>query len=109
MYMRDYQHEAIGFAVYPTDEVGVLYPFMGLAEEAGEVLGKVAKAVRLGAPPLAFERREALVAELGDVLWMLAACCREVDVTLDEVAEHNLKKLRSRKSRNVIAGEGDCR
>jgi len=109
MYMRDYQHAAYTFAAYPKDEVGVLYPFIALAEEAGEVAGKVAKAIRKGQPPLGFEQVQGLKKELGDVLWQLAACCVELNINLDEVAVDNLAKLRDRLARDVIIGEGDSR
>jgi len=109
MYMRDYQHEATEFAVYPTDEVGCLYPFIALVEEAGEVAGKIAKSIRKGEPPLAFDKTDDLKKELGDVLWQLTACCRELGLTLDEVAEYNLRKLRDRKNRGVLDGNGDNR
>ena len=109
MYFRDYQHRAYTYAAYPKDEVGVLYPFIALAEEAGEVAGKVAKAIRKGQPPLGFEQVQGLKKELGDVLWQLNACCVELGINLDEVAIDNLAKLKDRKERGVIVGEGDAR
>lgn len=64
----------------------------GLAEEAGEVLGVVRKH-RFQGRPL---DRAAVVEELGDVLWCLAALAASVGAPLDEVAESNLAKLRGR-------------
>ena len=64
----------------------------GLAEEAGEVLGHVRKALYVG-HPLDTER---LTRELGDALWCLAAVATTLDVPLDAVAEANLAKLRQR-------------
>lgn len=64
----------------------------GLAEEAGEVLGLVRKHLYMGH---ALDR-ERLTLELGDALWCLSAVAGAVGVTLDEVAESNLAKLRAR-------------
>ena len=64
----------------------------GLAEEAGEVLGQVRKALYVG-HPLDEER---LTRELGDALWCLSALATSLDVPLDAVAEANLAKLRAR-------------
>jgi NTP pyrophosphatase (non-canonical NTP hydrolase) len=64
----------------------------GLAEEAGEVLGHVRKHVMQGRPL----DREALVKELGDVLWCLAITATSIGVSLSEVASVNEEKLRSR-------------
>jgi len=64
----------------------------GLAEEAGEVLGLVRKHLYMNHPL----DRERVTKELGDVLWCLAAVAGSVGLTLDEVAEANLAKLRAR-------------
>ena len=47
--------------------------------------------------------------EIGDVLWALAACCTELDVSLDDVAKINLDKVRGRVERGTITGDGDDR
>ena len=64
----------------------------GLAEEAGEVLGHVRKHVMQQRPL----DRDAMVGELGDVLWCLAVTARELGVRLSDVAEANEGKLRAR-------------
>ena len=64
----------------------------GLAEESGEVLGLVRKHLMQGRPL----ERDAMLQELGDVLWCLAAVASDAGVTLDQVAEANLAKLRAR-------------
>jgi NTP pyrophosphatase (non-canonical NTP hydrolase) len=53
--------------------------------------------------------REGIKAELGDVLWTLTACCHELGLTLEEIAEMNIQKLTDRKARGVIHGNGDNR
>lgn len=82
-----------------------IYPFLGLANEAGEVLGKVKKALRGDAPA----NREALLAEVFDVIWYASECATALSASLDEVVEAGLTKLQDRKSRNVLHGNGDNR
>jgi NTP pyrophosphatase (non-canonical NTP hydrolase) len=64
----------------------------GLAEEAGEVLGHVRKHVMQRRPL----DQDAVVKELGDVLWCLAITARSLGVPLSEVARRNETKLRER-------------
>ena len=64
----------------------------GLAEEAGEVLGHVRKHVMQGR---ALDRA-AVVVELGDAMWCIAVAAQSLGVTLDEVADANVAKLRAR-------------
>lgn len=111
MHIERYQTLADETAIYPgKDELtGLLYATLGLTNEAGEVAGKVKKALRDDAGVISLERREALVGELGDVLWYVAAVATELDVSLEEVAARNLLKLTSRKERGVLGGDGDNR
>lgn len=85
------------------------YPALGLAEEAGEVAGKFAKAVRDNAGVIDEKRKQEIVKELGDVLWFVTELCTSLGVTLEDVAQRNLDKLASRKERGVIHGSGDNR
>jgi NTP pyrophosphatase (non-canonical NTP hydrolase) len=55
------------------------------------------------------DRRVALAAELGDVLWYVAQLATEAGLDLDMIAEDNLSKLLSRRERNVLQGSGDTR
>jgi NTP pyrophosphatase (non-canonical NTP hydrolase) len=87
----------------------IVYPTLGLVNEAGEVAGKVKKLFRDKDGLIGEEDRQALKGELGDVLWYLAQICTELDLTLAEVAEANLEKLFSRLERGTIRGEGDIR
>lgn len=108
MNLNEYQKRSEKFAAYQgaPEHHGVnLYPFLALAEEAGEVCGKVAKALRKGGPI----DSGAVSMELGDVLWQVAACAGELGYTLSEIAALNLAKLGDRAARGVIVGEGDAR
>lgn len=125
MNARDYQKQAHAFASYGDNP---MYPALGLAEEAGEVCGKVAKFIRKhgGSIPLTEARRrlnelripwsedqkqfrEDLAKELGDVLWMIAELCTVYGLDIGDVMRGNLEKLADRKERGVIVGEGDDR
>ena len=121
MNMNDYQNNAYKYAAYTSPE----YPFLALAEETGEVLGKLAKYMRKEqcdmrsaityASEISFaveadvKLRTALIKELGDVLWQLSACAVELGCNLEDIAEENLIKLADREERDVIVGEGDDR
>ncbi len=87
----------------------IVYPTLGLTNEAGEVAGKIKKIFRDHNGVITPEDREALKHELGDVLWYLTQICTELDLTLEEVAQANLAKLFSRQARGVIRGDGDKR
>lgn len=112
MTLDDYQAKARTTAIYAA-EVRVLYPTLKLAGEAGEVAEKLGKLMRdEGFRPgqaLAAAARDAIVKELGDVLWYVANLAADLDVNLDEVAAVNLDKLASRKQRGAIHGSGDER
>lgn len=118
-----YQARTADTAVYPGKGtvLGLIYCSLKLAGEAGEVAEKIGKALRDdGLKPdgrtnepawtaLTPERREALKAELGDVLWYVASAARELDYDLADVARTNLAKLADRQARGTLHGSGDVR
>ena len=65
---------------------------MGLCGESGEAIDIVKKHLAQGHPL----DREKLVKELGDIAWYLAETATALDVTLEEVLEGNIEKLRKR-------------
>lgn len=85
-----------------------LYPALALGEEAGEVLGKIAKFVRKKGRDTD-QLRELVKKELGDVLYQVSQLARQFDITLEELAQDNKAHLEDRKDRGVIIGEGDER
>ena len=109
MNLNEYQTKSRVTAKYPAIGHPVIYPTLGLVNEAGEVAGKIKKVFRDKNGEISPETREALKAELGDVLWYLAQTCTELDLALDEVAESNLTKLLDRQARGKIQGDGDNR
>ena len=109
MNFNEYQQKSRKTAGYPAIGHPVIYPTLGLVNEAGEVAGKIKKVFRDKGGEISAETRAALQAELGDVLWYIAQICTELDMSLDEVAEHNIDKLYSRLERGTIRGDGDER
>ena len=105
MNLDDYQKRARITAMYP-DEHSVVYPAIGLAGEAGEVCNKIKK--RLRGDKTEFNTSD-ISDELGDVLWYVANLASDLNLSLDAVATRNINKLRDRKERNVIQGNGDDR
>ncbi len=87
----------------------IVYPTLGLVNEAGEVAGKIKKIFRDKSGEISEADRDALKQELGDVLWYLTQICTNLGLTLEEVAEANLDKLFSRLERGKIQGDGDHR
>jgi NTP pyrophosphatase (non-canonical NTP hydrolase) len=104
-----YQTKSRKTARYPSIGHPLIYPTLGLTNEAGEVAGKIKKIFRDNNGLIGEAERLALKGELGDVLWYLAQVCTELDLSMDEVAEHNIDKLYSRLERGTIGGEGDNR
>ena len=118
MNTNEYQLRAHSFADYMMPfaksekeilRLDYVYPVMGLSEEAGEVSGKFAKAVRDCNGEIDSTRKDAIVKELGDVCWFVAELCTLLNVSMEEVMQRNIDKLTSRKERNVIHGNGDDR
>lgn len=65
---------------------------MGLNGEAGECADLVKKHMYQGHDMYV----EDMVKELGDVLWYIAEICEGLGVGMEEVAIHNIKKLKKR-------------
>lgn len=117
---NEYQKEAHKTAKYSgalivnesDSKVGVgdyVYPALGLAEEAGEVAGKFAKAVRDEGGIISDKRKTEIIKELGDVMWFVAELCTLLDADLEIVMQLNIAKLADRAKRGVIGGSGDNR
>lgn len=119
MNASEYQVKAHDFASYGENP---MYPALGLAEEAGEVCGKIAKFIRHnnGMTPQGAEKsssplmrdevskfRTALMSELSDVMWMVAEIATLNGLGLDEIMEYNIVKLTERRNKGLIDGSGD--
>lgn len=112
-YFDNYQRKIWTLASYPDVGTNMVYPALGCAGEAGEVADKVKKFWRnnnvTDGAKLTDGQKEALVKELGDTLWYIAALGREIGVSLSEIAQANIDKLTDRRARGVINSEGDNR
>jgi len=75
---------------------GLLYATIAMSGESGEYSNEIKKMLRDDGGTLNTERRERLILELGDILWYVSANCRELGVTMAEVAERNHQKLKAR-------------
>jgi NTP pyrophosphatase (non-canonical NTP hydrolase) len=102
MTFDEYQEFARSTAIYPED-CKVIYPTLGLCGEAGEVAEKIKRHLRDG------KTLFGVGLELGDVLWYISALADDLGVTLEEVAQANVDKLRSRMERGKLGGSGDER
>lgn len=111
MNFEDYQRKAQARAVYPDAGKGtnLYYPTLGLCGEAGEVAEKIKKILRDKEGIVSAEAVTAIVKELGDVLWYIAALCTELGVNMEEVAERNIQKLNARHEKGTLHGSGDDR
>jgi len=108
MDFKEYQEKALKTAVYGAGNA-IIYPSLGLANEAGEVLGKIKKVLRDNNGVFTPELNQGIASELGDVLWYVAATAQDLGISLDSIADANIKKLEDRRLRGVLQGSGDNR
>lgn len=113
MEFNEYQKKSRKTAVYPGVGDNMQYLGLGIADEAGEVAGKISKLMRdhniTSVHDLTDELRTELVKEMGDVLWYVANLSTEIGVDLNDLAEKNIEKLYSRMDRDTLHGNGDNR
>lgn len=105
----NYDEFTASLARYPKEQndpaiVEAMYCALGLVGEAGEVSEKVKKWHRDGNID-----KEAVVFELGDVLYYLTRLANVMGATLGDVQNKNVQKLTDRARRNVLHGSGDNR
>ena len=70
---------------------------------------KVKKVIRDAHEELTPEKKLEIVKEIGAVMWYCATLARDLGYELDDVAQMNVDKLRSRMQRNHLTGSGDNR
>ena len=78
---------------FPTERL--LTAAVGMSAEAGEFTEVVKKIIFQG-KPVNEENLFHLKRELGDVMWYVAQACMGLNVSLDEVIEMNVDKLKAR-------------
>ncbi len=109
MTFDEYQKQSRKTAKYPDAGKNFVYPVLGLTGESGEVAEKIKKVLRDKRGLIDEETRREIKKELGDVLWYLTQIGSELGISLEDIANENLKKLFSRKDRGVLSGDGDNR
>ncbi len=110
MNFDEYQKRALTTAHTTGDEFkDLMHWILGVTGESGEIAEKIKKIIRDKNGKISGEDKSELAKEIGDVLWYLAVLADHLDLSLEEVVENNLDKLKSRKNRGVIGGSGDNR
>ncbi len=92
MTLNDYQELARRTLGPRPEDQQLANAALGLSGEAGEVADMMKKHL-FHAHPL---DRDAMVKELGDCMWYVAAMATALGVELDEIGERNIAKLRKR-------------
>ena len=108
MGFNEYQAETDKTAIYPEDRA-IEYLVLGLASEAGEVAGKLKKIIRDREGVIGVHEAGVICDEIGDVLWYISQIALELNTSLQDIADKNVAKLKSRQQRGVIGGSGDNR
>ena len=76
-------------------EMDEIIPFLGIIGETGSVISELKKMLRDGRGGYNnFENQ--LKEELGDVLWYISTIASQNNLALDEIAIHNLEKIKDR-------------
>lgn len=110
MNFNDYQKQALTTVVSTGDDFkDLIHWALGINGEAGEVAEKLKKIIRDKQSVVSEADKLELAKELGDVLWYLAVFADQLGLSLEAIAEQNLAKLSSRKTRGVLTGSGDNR
>ena len=88
--------------IYRLQELGgdvaiqrLLTAAVGISAEGGEFMEIVKKMLFQG-KPASEDNLEHLKIELGDVLWYVAQACMALNISFEEVADMNIKKLEKR-------------
>ncbi len=113
MNFDDYQQKAKDYDFFTETEdltsPGFIEKVLGLAGETGETADKIKKLIRDKNGAVTSEDKTEITKELGDTLWYLAGIARYLNIPLSKVAEMNIDKLESRKTRGKLKGSGDNR
>lgn len=111
MTFEEYQKAAVTTALKSYDDPIMQNSIwvMGIAGEAGEIVEKWKKAVAYREGKFTDDEFADFKKEFADVIWYIAVLAESLGVSLEEIMEHNIKKLADRQKRNVIKGSGDNR
>ncbi len=93
MRFNEYQKLAISFRARDlTDRESKLTMALGMCSEAGEAADIIKKHIGHGHDI----DKKALTKELGDVMWYIAAVADEFNISMNDIALGNIKKLKHR-------------
>jgi NTP pyrophosphatase (non-canonical NTP hydrolase) len=110
MTFGEYQERALTTVITSGDLFkDSLHWVLGINGEAGEVAEKVKKIIRDKNGKMTESDKEELAKEIGDVLSYLAVFAHDLGFKMEDIAKQNLDKLKSRKTRGVLGGDGDNR
>ena len=111
MTFENYDVFVLKMAKMPRDTFA--YAGLAIAGEAGEVAEKFKKLIRDNKVEtwreIPKDAKDALIKELGDVLYYLSYTAQSLGLSLETVAVENVVKLSSRAERGVLHGSGDNR
>jgi NTP pyrophosphatase (non-canonical NTP hydrolase) len=90
--LDQYQDEVVRTRATTDHNETIKMALIGLQDELGEIAGPLKKYLWHG-HSLAGEH---LLDEMGDVLWYLTTLCNEFNISLEDVLQNNVEKLRRR-------------
>jgi len=109
MEFNEYQNLAHKTSQCPMIGKNFVYPVLGLAGETGEFVNKIKKIFRDDGGNITESRKQEIIKELGDLLWYIAECSTQLNLSLEEIASINIEKLKKRQQEGKITGDGDNR
>lgn len=72
--------------------IRLLHGAMGLDTESGEIMDSMKRHIIYGSDLNVVNIRE----ELGDIMWYVALICDELEITIEQICQDNIDKLRKR-------------
>ncbi len=111
MNFKEFQEKTNQTALYPQEPAAVAmsYLTLGLCGESGEVAEIIKKMLRKGIPMSTLkdqaadnQLRKQIKEELGDVLWYIGQLCEQCELSMEEIAKDNIRKLELRSKTNQI-------
>lgn len=90
MTLNEYQEKAMRTATLAS--INLVNSALGMSAEAGEFADVLKKHLYHGHPM----GTEQMIEEAGDVLWYVALAAKALGVSLEGLAQHNIKKLEKR-------------
>lgn len=110
MTLDDYQKQALNTVLSTGDDFkDLLHWVLGINGESGEIAEKIKKIIRDKNSEISQQDKQELAKEIGDVLWYLAVFAHDLGIPLEDIAQANLDKLKSRQDRGTLGGSGDNR